>query len=106
MELLSPFRIIEERRRRRGVCPQTPTKRELPQRELAMDIFVENHLSDDQWALIGCVAALMLCGTFMSLSHFIGQARKASIRKAFGKINAGHGSAKETPARKSGRKAA
>jgi hypothetical protein len=41
-----------------------------------MDLLVQNHLSDDQWALIACAAALILCGTVMSLSYFIGQARK------------------------------
>ncbi len=42
-----------------------------------MDLLVQNQLSDDQWALIGCAAALILCGSVMSLSYFIGQARKS-----------------------------
>jgi hypothetical protein len=43
-----------------------------------MDLLVQNQLTDDQWALIGSAAALVICGTIMSLSYFIGQARKAT----------------------------
>jgi hypothetical protein len=32
-------------------------------------------LSDDQIALVGCAAALMIAGTIMSLSYYIGRAR-------------------------------
>lgn len=32
-----------------------------------------NGLSDDQTALIGCVAALLVCGTIMSLSLYVGR---------------------------------
>ncbi len=32
-----------------------------------------NGLSDDQTALIGCVGALIVCGTLMSLSYYVGQ---------------------------------
>ncbi len=42
-----------------------------------MDFIVQNQLSDDQWALLGCAAALVLSGTLMSLSYFLGQARKS-----------------------------
>lgn len=42
-----------------------------------MEFVVQNQLSDDQWALIACAAAVILCGTIMSLSYFIGQARQA-----------------------------
>jgi hypothetical protein len=34
-------------------------------------------LSDDQIALVGCAAALMIAGTIMSLSYYIGRARTA-----------------------------
>ncbi len=30
-------------------------------------------LTDDQKALVGCVAALLTCGTLMSLSYYVGQ---------------------------------
>jgi hypothetical protein len=36
-----------------------------------MDLF--NGLSDDQTALIGCAAALAVCGTIMSLSYYVGR---------------------------------
>ena len=32
-----------------------------------------NGLSDDQTALIGCAAALFVCGTVMSLSFYVGR---------------------------------
>ncbi len=32
-------------------------------------------LSDDQMALVGCAAALMVTGTIMSLSYYIGRGR-------------------------------
>ena len=32
-------------------------------------------LSDDQIALVGCAAALMIAGTIMSLSYYIGRGR-------------------------------
>jgi hypothetical protein len=32
-----------------------------------------NGLSDDQTALVGCVAALVVCGTVMSLSYYVGR---------------------------------
>ena len=32
-----------------------------------------NGLSDDQTALFGCAAALMVCGTIMSLSYYVGR---------------------------------
>ena len=71
-----------------------------------MEFFVQNHLSDDQWALIGCAAALLLCGTFMSLSYFIGRARESSARRAFGKTAADHSFSAQTAAPKPRRKAA
>ncbi|WP_166830866.1 hypothetical protein [Thalassoroseus pseudoceratinae] len=30
-------------------------------------------LTDDQKALVGCVVALLTCGTLMSLSYYVGQ---------------------------------
>jgi hypothetical protein len=40
-------------------------------------------LSDDQMALVGCAAALMITGTMMSLSYYIGRGRRAPAgRKA------------------------
>jgi hypothetical protein len=30
-------------------------------------------LSDDQTALVGCAAALFVCGTLMSLSYYVGR---------------------------------
>jgi hypothetical protein len=35
-------------------------------------------LSDDQIALVGCAAALLLMGTIMSLSYYIGRGRVSS----------------------------
>jgi hypothetical protein len=35
-------------------------------------------LSDDQIALVGCAAALLLTGTVMSLSYYIGRGRISS----------------------------
>jgi hypothetical protein len=35
-------------------------------------------LSDDQIALVGCAAALLLMGTVMSLSYYIGRGRVSS----------------------------
>jgi hypothetical protein len=35
-------------------------------------------LSDDQIALVGCAAALLLMGTIMSLSYYIGRGRMSS----------------------------
>jgi hypothetical protein len=35
-------------------------------------------LSDDQIALVGCATALLLMGTIMSLSHYIGRGRVSS----------------------------
>lgn len=32
-----------------------------------------NGLSDDQTALLGCAAALLVCGTIMSLSYYVGR---------------------------------
>jgi hypothetical protein len=32
-----------------------------------------NGLSDDQTALVGCALALMVCGTVMSLSYYVGR---------------------------------
>lgn len=39
-----------------------------------MDLF--RNLSDDQTALLGCLAALVLSGLVMSLSVYIGRARR------------------------------
>ena len=36
-----------------------------------MDFF--STLGDDEIALLGCVGALLVCGTLMSVSYFIGQ---------------------------------
>lgn len=41
-----------------------------------MEIF--RNLTDDQLALLGCAAALVLSGTVMALSYFIGRARRHS----------------------------
>jgi len=45
-----------------------------------MDMLIQNQLSDDQWALIGCAAALVLCGTIMSLSYYVGRARQRMLQ--------------------------
>jgi hypothetical protein len=34
-------------------------------------------LSDDQMALVGCAVALLVAGTIMSLSYYVGRARTA-----------------------------
>lgn len=36
-----------------------------------MEMF--NGLSSDQAAVIGCAAAIMVCGTLMSLSYYVGR---------------------------------
>jgi hypothetical protein len=41
-----------------------------------MDLF--SGLSDDQFALAGCAIALIVTGGLMSISHFIGDARRKS----------------------------
>jgi hypothetical protein len=71
-----------------------------------MDFLVQNHLSDDQWALIGCAAALVLSGTLMSLSYFIGQARRASRQMTYVKLNGNPGLAPQPIAENPGRRAA
>ena len=38
---------------------------------VVMDFF--SSLGDDELALLGCTGALLLCGTLMSLSYFIGK---------------------------------
>jgi hypothetical protein len=38
-------------------------------------------LSDDQVALVGCAAALIVTGTMMSLSYYIGRGRIASGKR-------------------------
>lgn len=40
-----------------------------------MDIL--NNLSDDQLALLGCMAALLVSATIMCLSYYVGPARNA-----------------------------
>jgi len=37
-----------------------------------------NTLSDDQLALLGCFAAIVVSATIMSLSYYVGPARKAA----------------------------
>lgn len=71
-----------------------------------MDFLIQNHLSDDQWALIGCAAALVLSGTMMSLSYFIGQARRTSGRMTYVKLNGNSGLAPQPITEKPGRRAA
>lgn len=40
-------------------------------------------LTDDQKALVGCVVALLTCGTLMSVSYYIGQMfRKPETQEA------------------------
>jgi hypothetical protein len=41
-------------------------------------------LSDDQIALLGCAAALIVTGTMMSLSYYIGRARIAAAGQKSG----------------------
>jgi hypothetical protein len=50
-------------------------------KEQDMDIL--NNLSDDQLALLGCMGALLISGTIMCLSYYVGPARSAApaIRK-------------------------
>ncbi|HEV3302967.1 MAG TPA: hypothetical protein VG055_25170 [Planctomycetaceae bacterium] len=44
-------------------------------------------LSDDQIALVGCATALLLMGTIMSLSYYIGRGRMTSAgQKARGSV--------------------
>lgn len=38
---------------------------------MPMDLF--NGLSSDQTAVIGCAAAIVVCGTVMSLSYYVGR---------------------------------
>ncbi len=38
-------------------------------------------LSDDQMALVGCAVALMVTGTMMSLSYYIGRGRISQNRQ-------------------------
>ena len=40
-----------------------------------MDLFT--NLTDDQFALLGCFGAIIASATVMSLSYFVGPARKA-----------------------------
>jgi hypothetical protein len=42
-------------------------------------------LSDDQMALVGCAAALMITGTMMSLSYYIGRGRMAPVGQKTGR---------------------
>jgi len=44
-----------------------------------MDIF--SNLTDDQFALIGCAAALISSGGLMVVSHYIGRWRKPGSAK-------------------------
>jgi hypothetical protein len=37
-----------------------------------------NNLSDDQLALLGCFVALIVSATIMSLSYYVGPARKTA----------------------------
>ncbi len=41
-------------------------------------------LSDDQIALVGCATALVVTGTMMSLSYYIGRGRIASAGQKMG----------------------
>jgi hypothetical protein len=43
-------------------------------------------LSDDQMALVGCAAALLVTGTIMSLSYYIGRARMTPAREESGEL--------------------
>ena len=38
-----------------------------------------HNLTDDQLALLGCAAALVLSGTVMALSYFVGRARHRPV---------------------------
>lgn len=42
-----------------------------------MDLF--SGLTDDQFALFGCVIALVVTGGLMSISHHIGNARRRTV---------------------------
>jgi len=67
----NPFEVALGRR------PKTRARLFLPKwRADEMEIF--HNLTDDQLALLGCAAALVLSGTVMALSYFIGRARKQS----------------------------
>jgi hypothetical protein len=44
-------------------------------------------LSDDQMALVGCAAALMVTGTIMSLSYYIGRARLTPAGQKSGELS-------------------
>jgi len=44
-------------------------------------------LSDDQMALAGCAAALLVTGTIMSLSYYIGRARMAPAGQKSGELS-------------------
>lgn len=44
-----------------------------------MQIF--SQLTDDQFALLGCAVALIVTGTMMSLSYYIGQSRRQQDRQ-------------------------
>lgn len=52
-----------------------------------MEIF--SGLSDNQTALVMCGAALLVCGSIMSLSHFIGRAGRPDESVA-GAVEAPH----------------
>lgn len=43
-------------------------------------------LSDDQMALVGCAVALMVTGTIMSLSYYIGRGRMAYAGQKSGEL--------------------
>ena len=40
-----------------------------------------SQLSDDQFALLGCAVALIVTGTMMSLSHYIGLSKQRRMQK-------------------------
>jgi hypothetical protein len=44
-------------------------------------------LSDDQMALVGCAAALMVTGTIMSLSYYIGRGRMTPAGQKSGELS-------------------
>ncbi|HEV8002654.1 MAG TPA: hypothetical protein VGP63_22395 [Planctomycetaceae bacterium] len=44
-------------------------------------------LSDDQMALVGCAAALLVTGTIMSLSYYIGRGRMTPAREKAGELS-------------------
>jgi hypothetical protein len=53
-----------------------------------MEIF--KNLNDDQLALLGCAGALFVTGVMMSLSHFIGRARKRAAEPLTAVVPAPH----------------